>query len=116
MTTLEDKQVFFAGCVARFVFDLKTKGILVTFGEAFRSPETCSLYAKEGKGITASLHQLRLAVDLNFWQNDKLVSTTEEIANLWENYSTGIFQCCAGFHFTTRRDSDHFSVSHNGIR
>lgn len=115
MTTLVAKQAFFASCVARFFFDLKTQGIEVTFGEAFRSPETCALYAKEGKGITASLHQLRLAVDLNFWSNDSLIQTSKEVADLWQSYSIGIYECCAGFYFS-RSDSDHFSIAHNGIK
>lgn len=110
------KQIFFSQCLARFIFDLQARGYGVTMGEAWRPPETCALYDKQGKGITNSLHVRRLAVDLNIFLNGELISTNKEIADLWQSYSTDLYQCSAGFYFITRPDADHFSVEDNGIK
>ena len=113
LTPWENKQVFFAQCVARFIPDARALGYLATLGEAWRSPETCELYAKEGKGVEKSLHTERLAVDLNFFFQGKLIHTAEEYAplgRLWESYSSPTMKCTAGVFFKTRVDSDHFSL------
>lgn len=115
LTPLELKQIFFLQCVARFLFDAKNMGYLSTTGEAWRSEETCALYKKEGKGIKASLHPLRLAIDLNFYYQGRIIETPSALAVLWESYSTKEYTCRAGFFFKPQPDSDHFSIEHNGI-
>ena len=50
----EQASFFFAQCVARFIPDARALGYSATLGEAWRSPETCELYAKEGKGVEKS--------------------------------------------------------------
>jgi len=119
LTPVENKQVFFLQCVARFLFDARSMGYLATLGEGWRSPETCALYAQEGKGITNSLHTKRLAIDLNFFFQGKLLTTIEDytpLGKLWESYSTSIYTCTAGVFFSPRPDSDHFSVEDNGVK
>lgn len=119
LSILEGKQVFFARCVGRLISDAMSQGYLPTFGEAWRSPETCSLYQKEGKGIKNSLHQQRLAVDLNFFKEGKLLTTAREfepLGRLWESYSEGDYRCTAGVFFAPNPDSDHFSVEHLGTK
>lgn len=108
------KQIFFSECLARFIFDLKTLGYGVTFGEAWRPPEMVELYAAQNRGIKNSLHPLRLAVDLNFFKDGSLAQTNQEIAVLWESYSTPQYTTRAGYYFQ-QPDSDHFSVEHNGV-
>jgi peptidoglycan L-alanyl-D-glutamate endopeptidase CwlK len=106
-------------CVAKFIFDAAVKGYLATAGEAWRSPETCALYAKEGKGILHSLHPERLAIDLNFFYEGKLITTGQQyepLGRMWEAYSTEEFTCTAGVFFTPHQDSDHFSVSNGGVK
>jgi hypothetical protein len=113
LSVLEAKQVFFATCLARFIQDAAAQGYFATVGEAWRSPETCALYAKEDKGVVNSFHINRLAIDLNFFYHGALISTATEYAplgKLWESYSTVEHKCTAGVFFKTRVDSDHFSV------
>lgn len=118
MTELETKQIFFLECIARFIFDAKNLGYTLTCGEFWRSPETCALYAKEGKGIANSNHQNRLAADLNAFKGYTLIPFTVfdyfPLGNLWESYSTAEHKCCWGGRFI-KMDVDHFSVEFNGI-
>lgn len=101
-----------------FELALMNLGYGVTDGEAWRSPETAALYEKEGKGISNSLHLIRLARDINLFKSGiimKTVSDYLEAGLLWEAYSTQSVTCCWGGRFL-RPDADHFSFSHNGVK
>lgn len=89
---------------------------MVTFGEAWRSPETAEVYKQKGKGISNSLHWERLAVDLNLFKDGKLLQETEDYrraGELWEDMSCDEFECCWGGRFG---DGNHFSILHEGVR
>lgn len=64
-------------------------GFVVTAGELYRTPEQQELYVKTGRSQTMnSLHLQRLAVDLNFFKDGKLVGSKAELAPLgafWES-------------------------------
>ena len=112
------KQSDFCFFVMRFIVWLKAEGYQVTFGEAWRSIETCEAYVKEGKGIKESLHPERLAIDLNLFWNGKFLTTFsdyEKCGEYWESLSTPEYKCCWGGRFK-RVDADHFSFEHNGVR
>src|SRR3954466_3319643 len=117
--TLAEKQSRFASKVAELIIEANRQKYLVTIGEAWRSPETCALYAKEGKGIAHSNHIQRLAIDLNLFDEGlKLLSTHEEYRPLgewWESQSDHDLTLCWGGRFH-REDIYHFSAEHNGIR
>lgn len=117
--TLNPKQIFFFETIARFVFDVKLLNYSFIVGEFFRPPELCELYAKEGRGILHSNHELRMAADLTGFKNgailDYTVAAYLPLGELWEKYSTSQYQCCWGGYFT-KPDVDHFSLLHNGIR
>ena len=116
MNTLQSKQAVFAHLVAQLIYNLNQQGYDVTFGEAYRPPETADLYAKQGRGIAKSLHTKRLAIDLNLFLNGKYLTETDEylVAGLmWEGYSTKDIVCCWGGRF---KDGNHFSVMHDGIK
>lgn len=113
---LFEKQKLFPSLLASFICELEARGYGITFGEMWRPPETAALYAKEGKGITHSLHTLRLAIDLNLFRDGKYLTRTEEYleaGELWEGYSTTRYTCCWGGRF---RDGNHFSIEHAGTR
>lgn len=122
--TLSVKQAGFTKLVAQFIQDLAEAGYSVTFGEAWRSPETCSIYAKQGRGIAKSLHQHRLAIDLNLFKGGKFLTDSadyEEAGKIWESYSVPGFQCCWGGRFESRDgqvrpDGNHFSIAHDGLK
>ena len=65
------------------------QGWTVTGGELYRTPEQQQIYVKTGRSQTMnSLHIERLAVDLNFFKDGKLVWDKAAIAPLgafWES-------------------------------
>jgi len=64
------------------------KGFLVTLGEAFRTKEQQILYVQQGKSKTLeSSHLNRLAIDLNFFKDGKVVTdraVLKPIGDFWE--------------------------------
>lgn len=114
------KQYIFSGLVARLILYAYQQGYKVTLGEAWRSPETCELYEKEGKGIRNSLHNDRLAIDLNLFKNDDyLIDSAQYIVlgEFWEGLSDASMgiKCVWGGSFT-QPDGNHFSIEHRGVK
>lgn len=112
--TLREKQSFFALQVAKLILKAHEMGYSVTFGEAYRSPEEALRLAKAGKGIKASLHTQRLAIDLNLFQHGKYLSDGDDYRPLgewWEAQSFNGTTCCWGGRF---HDGNHFSIEHGG--
>lgn len=112
--TLREKQSIFANLVAELVFQAQKMGYAVTFGESYRSPEEALRLSKLNKGIVNSLHTVRLAIDLNLFRNGSFLSKTEdhkELGEWWEEQSFGDIKCCWGGRF---KDSNHYSIEHNG--
>lgn len=81
-------QQHFALTMARFITRISELGWKVTFGEAYRPPETAALYASQGRGIKNSLHTVRLAMDLNIFDKDNnYITNTNEleiVGAIWE--------------------------------
>lgn len=97
--------------MAEFVLWAYSQGYELTYGEAWRPPEQAKLNAKNGKGISNSLHIIRLAVDFNLFKNGVLQITTEAHLPLgieWERRG-GTWGGRFG-------DGNHYSLSHNGIK
>lgn len=118
--TLLQKQVLFTMLIAHFIEKISASGYAVTFGEAWRSDETAKLNEAEGKGISNSLHRLRLAMDLNLFKNGVLLTSVEDyrpLGEFWESCSDpkGDYVCCWGGRFS-KPDADHFSISHQGVK
>ena len=84
-------------------------GYEVTFGEAWRPPETAELYAKKGKGIRNSLHRDRLAVDLNLFRDGRYLSSTSSHLKLGEYWES-----IGGTWGGRFKDGNHYSLSHRG--
>lgn len=125
MTELAQKQIVFARYVGILLDEFPD--YCFTFGEAWRSPETCEIYAKTGRGIKNSLHPLRLAIDLNLWihteAGTELAKTKREylpVAEYWKElpqlYPENLLvETCWGGDFAVP-DIYHFSVEHLGVR
>ena len=114
--TLREKQSAFANLVAILIVQAKVLGFEVTLGEAWRSPEEAERLAKRGVGIKRSLHQDRLAIDLNLFKDGVYLSSTEAhrpLGEWWEAQSHGEIVCAWGGRFN---DGNHYSVSHGGRR
>lgn len=116
--SLLEKQKLFAKFLNRFLNDLHDRGYEVTLGETYRPPEMAEIYARQNKGISNSLHTLKLAVDLNIFYQGKFLTTVEDLeipGKLWKSYSCSIAQTCWGGDFKIP-DANHYSIFHNGIK
>ena len=81
----------------------------ITLGEAYRPPELAATYAKRGIGIANSLHTQRLAIDLNLFKGETLLSTTEDHKPL------GLFWESIGGTWGGRfNDGNHYSLAYGG--
>jgi hypothetical protein len=67
MTALVARQSKFLLDVCKLVSYATACGYSVTIGEAERTKEQATIYAKQGKGIADSMHCQRFAIDLNFY-------------------------------------------------
>lgn len=106
MTELQNK---FAGMVSRLIAFIQSAGYGVSLGEAWRSPETCEVYFKTGKGTKNSLHKDRLAIDLNIFKDGKFLTKTEDY-----KFAGQYFEELGGNwggRFIERPDGNHFSLS-----
>lgn len=112
--TLVEKQAAFAVAVAQLVLQANSMGYLVTWGEAWRSEHEAKRHAMAGSGIRRSLHQDRLAVDLNLFRGGEWLTKTEDFIPLgewWEQQSHDGLTYCWGGRFG---DGNHFSFLHDG--
>lgn len=117
MTEL-NKQFLFTRFTADLIVYAYQQGFQVTFGEAWRSPETCELYAKAGKGISNSLHRRRLAIDLNLFKDGKYLTDLASykiLGDYWKSLSGLGYECAWGGDFKSQ-DANHFSIENLGVR
>lgn len=117
--TLSQKQQAFSVFAAKLILRAVEMGYGVALGEARRPPEMAEIYAKEGKGIAHSNHEIKLAIDLDLFKDGLYIGGSKEqiqpLGEWWEEQSTQDFVCCWGGRFT-RVDADHFSFSNDGVK
>lgn len=109
--TLRQKQSLFALHVAHLILRAQEIGFEVTFGETYRSPEEAARLAALGKGISASLHTQRLAIDLNLFDHGVYLSSTEAHRPLGEWWEKQHELARWGGRF---KDGNHYSFAHGG--
>lgn len=113
--SLSEKQKLFTCLVAKLIEFAYAQGYSLTFGEAWRPPETAAIYAKQGKGIKNSLHTKRLAVDFNLFKGDVYLTKSEDyrfLGEFWESLDP----LCRWGGFFSRPDGNHFSIEHEGVK
>lgn len=117
MTLIKRKQQLFASALADFIMALEVSGYSITLGEAWRSPETCALYAQDGRGIKNSNHVNRIAIDLNLWRDEVEASPKDyaKAGEIWKAQSLGEFKFVWGGDFE-RVDAFHFAIEHDGVQ
>lgn len=91
----------------------------VTMGEAHRPEWVAATYARQGLGITQSLHTMRLAQDLMLFVDGVYQDQPEAykpLAELWLQVAPpfGVAPA-AGFYFKSR-DAVHFSCAWKGFK
>lgn len=110
------KQKTFSELFAKLILHAISLGYEVTLGETWRAPETVAAYAADGRGISHSLHPLKLAGDMNLFRNGIYLDKTsdhEELGTWWEGLSCDDFICAWGGRFN---DGNHYSIMHQGVR
>lgn len=113
-----EKQSKFTSMIANFITTVINDGYQLTFGEAWRPPEMAQIYAKNGKGISKSLHISRLAVDLNAFFNGEYLDGSkpehiQHLTNLGEKWES--LGGSWGGRFT-KKDYNHYSLADGGIQ
>lgn len=88
---LVTEQAAFLQDACRLIIHAAALGWTVTAGEMYRTPEQQAIYVKTGRSKTNnSYHLKRLAIDLNFFMNGKLiydVSALKPLGDYWEGLS-----------------------------
>ena len=109
--TLLQKQKQFTANVVRLIQFIYSEDCMVTFAEAYRTPEQAELNAKDGKGIQNSLHCKRLAIDLNLFNSyDEYLSKKsdyEKFGTYWKSLDPANRW---GGDFVHLVDSNHFEM------
>lgn len=113
--TLGEKQRRFVELVGRLIAWCYENGYELSFGEAWRTPEQAAYNQAHGSGIANSLHCERLAIDLNLFRDDVLLTTVENYRPLGGYWKTLDPDASWGGDFT-RPDADHFSLANDGVR
>jgi len=107
--SLVQEQAAFLLDAGKLVVHATELGFVVTGGELWRTPEQQQVYVKTGRSKTMkSNHLRRLAIDLNFFKDGKLVATKSELAALgefWESLNPGNRW---GGNFKSLVDTPHF--------
>jgi hypothetical protein len=109
--TLGKKQRLFTRLVGELIAHAYAEGYELTLAEAYRPPETAELYARQGRGIKDSLHELRLAIDFNLFRDGQFLAATEAHRPLGEWWETQHLLCRWGGRF---QDGGHYSLTHGG--
>lgn len=113
--TLGEKQRLFMKLLGQFlVWIYQQPGYAVTGGELLRSKEQAIANSVSGAGIANSLHLEKLAVDLQLFVNGVYQTDTSAYQSLGDYWKTLDPLCRWGGDFTTRKDGNHFSISHEG--
>jgi hypothetical protein len=107
--TLNQKQWRFAQMVAQLIPKAKELGFECALGEAERPQAVADLYAKQGKGISTSLHLIRLAIDLHLFKDGKYLTETEDHRQLGEYWES-----IGGTWGGRFGDGNHYSLAHDG--
>ena len=75
--------------VCKLITYATSAGLVVTGGELYRTAEQQAIYVRDGKSKTSkSQHLLRLAIDLNFFDDDGLtydIKKLSPIGTYWQS-------------------------------
>lgn len=119
---LGDKQKLFARLVPRLIDKAHELGFEVTLGDAFRDPRSHGKLGErvtrsDGKSVYGALfscHKMRLAIDLNIFENGVYLTEPNakyiELCEWWEQQHP---EAVSGIRFN---DANHFSMTHEGSK
>ena len=106
---LSQHQQYFVQNIGLLIIRANTLGVNLTFGEAFRTEYQQKEYLRTGKSKTMnSNHLRRLAVDFNFFIDNKLTYSHPLITKLGEYWESLDPLNRWGGHFSKFNDTPHF--------
>jgi len=111
VSLLLERQMIFTGLLVELLDHALELGFGVTLGETYRPDETVELYALQGRGSRASLHPLRLAIDLHLFRDGVYLTRTEDHRELGEWWEERNALCRWGGRFG---DGNHYSLQWEG--
>jgi hypothetical protein len=114
--SLSEKQRLFAKLVGQLLDHIYEVGFEATLGEAWRTPEQAAANAASGKGIANSNHTRRLAIDINLFKDGNYLTDFDSYKQIGDWWTAQHPLARWGGNFTHLKDSDHFSLEHNGIQ
>lgn len=107
--SLVKEQAAFLLDAAKLIQKATEMGWTVTGGELYRTAEQQEIYLRTGRSKTMqSNHLMRLAIDLNFFKDGKLIydiPALTEVGKFWESLSP---QNSAGMFWKSFKDVPHF--------
>jgi hypothetical protein len=107
--SLVTEQVAFLQDAAKLIIFASDQGFQVTAGELHRTIEQQEIYVKTGRSKTMnSYHLKRLAIDLNFIKDGKLVYdilALTDIGKYWQSLNS---KNSAGMFWSSFKDVPHF--------
>lgn len=109
---LGKRQELFAFLVAKLLHTAYEMGFKVRLGETLRTDEQQEIYLRTGfSRASRSLHQDKLAIDLNLMKGSRLVTQSEEHLPLGEWWERLHPLCRWGGRFN---DGNHYSIAYGG--
>lgn len=117
MEKLSSKRCRFSAAISHLVLWVHQQpgGYSCAFDQVKRTKEEAQANAKSGKGISNSLHLLGLAADLILYKDGVYQTSTDAykfMGDYWKSLSPDF---CWGGDFK-KKDGNHFSVAHNGVK
>ena len=107
--SLSKEQAAFLLDVCKLVPFATSLGYTVTGGELQRTPEQQKIYVQTGRSKTMdSKHLKKLAIDLNFIKDDKLVYDIKELTPIGEYWQSLSPKNSAGMFWKSFKDVPHF--------
>lgn len=117
---LGKKQELFARLYWRLLQHIEEAGYQVRLGETWRSKAAAEDNARRGVGIVNSVHRLKLAADINLFRNGKFMTASEDHKAFGAWWVDQHRLCRWGGDFarrgSKRRDGNHYSLEHNGVK
>lgn len=114
--SLREKRVLFSTLMAKLVGKAEVLGLELAFDEVKRSADTAALYEAQGKGVAKSAHLNGLAVDvLLYTKAGEYLTKSEDYKPLGDFWKSLHPLCRWGGDFT-KRDGNHFSLEHGGLK
>jgi len=107
--SLSKEQAAFLLDVCKLIPFATSLGYTVTGGELQRTPEQQKIYVQTGRSKTMdSKHLKKLAIDLNFIKDDKLVYDIKELTPIGEYWQSLSPKNSAGMFWKSFKDVPHF--------